>query len=111
MGLGALPIRFGSSTKPAPGFKLEVLDENTSPLPPGEIGTLSIKLPMPPGCLPTLWKNDKGYISSYLKAFPGYYQTGDAGYIDEDGYVWVMTRTDDIINAVPSPHLTMPTKA
>ncbi len=98
LGLGALPIRFGSSTKPAPGFKLEVLDENTLPLPPGEIGALSIKLPMPPGCLPTLWKNDAGYISSYLRDFPGYYQTGDAGYIDKDGYVWVMTRTDDIIN-------------
>tara|TARA_B100000686_G_scaffold346592_1_gene433597 strand:- start:612 stop:1892 length:1281 start_codon:yes stop_codon:yes gene_type:complete len=98
LGLGMLPIRFGSSTKPAPGFKLEVLDENTLPLPPGEIGALSIKLPMPPGCLPTLWKNDAGYISSYLRDFPGYYQTGDAGYIDKDGYVWVMTRTDDIIN-------------
>ena len=58
----------------------------------------SIKLPMPPGCLPTLWQNDEGYISSYLKDFPGYYQTGDAGFIDEEGYVWVMTRTDDIIN-------------
>ena len=98
LGLGALPIKFGSSTKPAPGFKLEVLDENSSPLPSGEIGALSIKLPMPPGCLPTLWKNNEGYVSSYLKEFPGYYQTGDAGYIDEDGYVWVMTRTDDIIN-------------
>jgi len=98
LGLGALPIRFGSSTKPAPGFELEALDENTSPLPPGKIGALSIKLPMPPGCLPTLWNNDEGYINSYLKEFPGYYQTGDAGYIDEDGYIWVMTRTDDIIN-------------
>ena len=98
LGLGALPIKFGSSTKPAPGFKLEVLDEKATPLPPGEIGALSIKLPMPPGCLPTLWQNDEGYISSYLKDFPGYYQTGDAGFIDEEGYVWVMTRTDDIIN-------------
>ncbi|MAZ59658.1 MAG: propionyl-CoA synthetase [Chloroflexi bacterium] len=98
LGLGALPIKFGSSTKPAPGFKLEVLDEKATPLPPGEIGALSIKLPMPPGCLPTLWQNDDGYISSYLKDFPGYYQTGDAGFIDEEGYVWVMTRTDDIIN-------------
>jgi len=98
LGLGALPIKFGSSTKPAPGFKLEVLDEKAIPLPSGEIGALSIKLPMPPGCLPTLWQNDEGYISSYLKDFPGYYQTGDAGFLDEDGYVWVMTRTDDIIN-------------
>ena len=75
-----------------------MLDEKATPLPPGEIGALSIKLPMPPGCLPTLWQNDDGYISSYLKDFPGYYQTGDAGFIDEEGYVWVMTRTDDIIN-------------
>ena len=98
LGLGALPIKFGSSTKPAPGFTVDVLDEKAAPVPTGKIGALSIKLPMPPGCLPTLWKNDEGYISSYLKDFPGYYQTGDAGYIDEDGYVWVMTRTDDIIN-------------
>ncbi len=98
IGLGTLPIKFGSSTKPAPGFDLQVLDEAAAPIKAGEIGALSIKLPMPPGCLPTLWQNDEGYVASYLKDYPGYYKTGDAGYIDEDGYVWVMTRTDDIIN-------------
>jgi propionyl-CoA synthetase len=98
LGLGALPIKYGSSTKPAPGFDLQVLDEQAIEVKAGEIGALSVKLPMPPGCLPTLWENDEGYISSYLEEYPGYYKTGDAGYIDEEGYVWVMTRTDDIIN-------------
>jgi propionyl-CoA synthetase len=65
---------------------------------PGQTGALSIRLPMPPGCLPTLWQNDRGFIESYLTEFPGYYKTADAGYIDEDGYVFVMSRTDDIIN-------------
>ncbi|HHZ67450.1 MAG: Acetyl-coenzyme A synthetase [Alphaproteobacteria bacterium MarineAlpha9_Bin5] len=98
LGLGALPIKYGSSTKPAPGFDLQVLNEQAIEVQAGEIGALSVKLPMPPGCLPTLWKNDEGYISSYLEDYPGYYKTGDAGYVDEEGYVWVMTRTDDIIN-------------
>src|SRR5581483_8011266 len=67
-------------------------------LPPGEIGAISIKLPLPPGALPTLWQADARFVESYLSAYPGYYQTGDAGFIDEDGYIHVMTRTDDIIN-------------
>ncbi len=98
VGLGLLPEKAGSSTKPSPGYRLDVLDETGHPVAPGEIGALAIKLPLPPGCLPTLWHNDQGYVESYLTEFPGYYQTGDAGYIDEDGYVFVMTRTDDIIN-------------
>jgi propionyl-CoA synthetase len=77
---------------------VRVLDEAGQPVKPGEIGNLAVKLPLPPGSLTTLWQADERYVSSYLAAFPGYYQSGDAGYIDEDGYVFVMTRTDDIIN-------------
>jgi len=97
-GLGLMPLKPGSSTLPSPGYDLRVLDEAAKPLPPGKIGALAIRLPMPPSCLPTLWHNDDGFVSSYLSEFPGHYKTGDAGYIDEDGYVFVMTRTDDIIN-------------
>jgi propionyl-CoA synthetase len=99
MGLHHFPVKEGSPTKPAPGWNLQVLDpEAKTPVKAGEIGALVVKLPLPPGTLPTLWNNDQGYIKSYLEEFPGYYKTADAGYIDEDGYAFVMTRTDDIIN-------------
>lgn len=97
-GLHRFPIKPGSPTKPAPGWSLSVLGNDGHPVRPGEIGALVAKLPLPPGTLPTLWQNDQRYLNSYLKEFPGYYQTADAGFIDEDGYVFVMARTDDIIN-------------
>ncbi len=99
LGLHAFPVKEGSPTKPAPGWNLQVLDPDTQKqVKPGEIGALVVKLPLPPGTLPTLWNNDERYVQSYLKEFPGYYKTADAGFIDEDGYAYVMTRTDDIIN-------------
>ncbi len=97
-GLGLLPVKPGSPTVPMPGFALMVLDEAGRPVPPGRIGALVIALPLPPGALPTLWNQDERMHSSYLAEFPGYYQSGDAGLVDEDGYVYVMGRTDDIIN-------------
>ncbi|NQV22441.1 MAG: AMP-binding protein, partial [Rhodospirillales bacterium] len=98
VGLGTLPVKHGSPTKPVPGYDIRVLDESCNQVKAGDIGAISIKLPLPPGCLPTLWHNDDGYISSYLTEYPGYYKTADAGYEDEDGYFYVMSRTDDIIN-------------
>jgi propionyl-CoA synthetase len=98
MGLHHFPVKQGSPTKPAPGWNVQVLDPSCNPVKAGDIGALVVKLPLPPGTLPTLWKNDAGYIKSYLEEFPGYYKTADAGFIDEDGYVFVMSRTDDIIN-------------
>ncbi|MGB5156774.1 AMP-binding protein [Desulfobacterium sp. N47] len=98
MGLCHFPVKQGSPTKPAPGWNLTVFDENNNIAKPGQIGALVVKLPLPPGTLPTLWNNDDGFINAYLKEFPGYYKTADAGFIDEDGYVYVMTRTDDVIN-------------
>ena len=98
IGLGMLPVRPGSCTKPVPGYDVRVLGDDGKELLPGQIGSIVVKLPLPPGCLPTLWNNDEGYRKSYLSAFPSYYLTADAGYKDEDGYLWVMTRTDDIIN-------------
>ncbi len=98
VGIEQLPIKYGSPTRPAPGWEAHVLDEGGNEVPTGQIGALVMKLPLPPGTLPTLWNADDRFVESYLSAFPGYYQTGDAGYIDEDGYVFVMTRTDDIIN-------------
>ena len=97
-GIELLPVVPGSPTKPVPGFVLEVLDGEGKVLPAGEIGALALKLPLPPGAFTTLWGNDERFISSYFKTFPGYYETGDAGYIDADGYVFVMARTDDVIN-------------
>jgi propionyl-CoA synthetase len=98
VGLGTLPVKYGSPTVPMPGYDLRVLDENNKPVARGRTGSLAIRLPLPPGCLPTLWENDKRFRDSYLTDHPGYYKTADAGYIDEDGYVFVMARTDDIIN-------------
>ncbi|MBO0764237.1 MAG: propionyl-CoA synthetase [Hyphomicrobiaceae bacterium] len=98
VGLGALPVKHGSAAVPMPGYNLEALNDAGQPLRPGETGTLAIRLPLPPSCLPTLWENDKGFRDSYLAEFPGYYTTKDAGHIDEDGYAFVMARTDDVIN-------------
>jgi propionyl-CoA synthetase len=98
MGLHRFPVKQGSPTKPAPGWNLQVVDADNKQMAPGEIGALVVKLPLPPGSLPTLYQHDDRYIESYLEEFPGYYKTADAGYIDEDGYAYVMSRTDDIIN-------------
>ena len=97
-GIEKLPIVAGSPTVPVPGFNVEILDPVGEPLGPGEEGNIAVRLPLPPGTLATLWGNDERFVSSYLSAFPGYYTTGDSGYIDENGYVFVMGRTDDVIN-------------
>jgi len=98
VGLGALPVKYGSSAVPMPGYELQTLDTQGRALPAGETGTLAIKLPLPPGSLVTLWGNDERFERSYLAEFPGYYTTSDAGYFDADGYTYVMARTDDVIN-------------
>ncbi len=98
VGLGQLPIKHGSPTVPMPGYDIRILDEQSKEVPVGVTGAISIKLPLPPSCLPTLWNNDRRFRESYLEEFPGYYKTADAGYVDEDNYVYVMSRTDDIIN-------------
>ncbi len=98
MGLGQLPVKPGSPTKAVPGYDVRVLDEENKELPARQIGSIAIRLPMPPGCLPTLWNNDAGYETSYLLQHPGHYLTGDAGYKDEDDYLYIMSRVDDIIN-------------
>ena len=98
VGLHRFDVKPGSPTKPAPGWNMAVLGEDGKPIAAGDIGAIVAKLPLPPGTLPTLWQNDQRYIDSYLSTFPGYYETADAGFIDEDGYVFVMARTDDIIN-------------
>jgi len=98
MGLHHYPVKYGSPTKAVPGWDVQVLNPECEQVKAGDIGALVVKLPLPPGTLPTLWNNDDGYVKSYLEEFPGYYKTADAGFIDEDGYIYVMSRTDDIIN-------------
>src|SRR6266704_3034113 len=98
LGLGMIPVRPGSCARAVPGYDVRVLGPDGREVPAGQTGSVVIKLPLPPGCLPTLWNNDAGFVQSYLTACPGYYLTADAGYKDADGYLWVMSRTDDIIN-------------
>jgi len=97
-GLGLFDTKYGSAGKPAPGYDVKVLKEDGSEAKPGEMGDICVKLPLPPSTFPTLWNADKRYEENYMTTYPGYYQTYDAGHIDEDGYVWIMSRTDDIIN-------------
>jgi propionyl-CoA synthetase len=98
VGLGMLPVKYGSPTVAMPGYDIHVLDEGGHEVKPGTLGAICVKLPLPPSCLPTLWGNDERFRKSYLDHFPGYYETADAGFMDEDGYVYIMARTDDIIN-------------
>jgi propionyl-CoA synthetase len=97
-GIEHLPSKPGSPSVAMPGFHLALLDEGGEPVPPGTLGAIAVRLPLPPGTLPTLWNAEERFIRSYLSRFPGYYETGDAGMIDEDGYLFVMARTDDVIN-------------
>ncbi len=98
VGLGRLPVKPGSCATPVPGYDVRVLTDEGREAAPRETGNIVITLPLPPGCLPTLWNNDAAYRAAYLSAYPGYYLTADAGYKDEDGYLWIMSRTDDVIN-------------
>jgi propionyl-CoA synthetase len=98
LGIEALPIKVGSPSVAMPGYDVQILDEGGNPMKAGELGAIAIKLPLPPGTLPTLWNAEKRFKKSYLTTFPGYYETGDAGMIDEDGYLYIMARTDDVIN-------------
>ncbi|MBI3701797.1 MAG: propionyl-CoA synthetase [Afipia sp.] len=98
VGVGMLPVKHGSPTVAMPGYDVQVVDEAAKPVPAGKMGSIVIRLPLPPACLPTLWQQDERCKEAYFNEFPGYYKTSDAGYIDEDGYVFVMGRTDDIIN-------------
>ncbi len=98
LGIGLLPVKPGSACVPMPGYDLAVLDEAGKPVPPGTMGTIALRLPLPPGCLPTLWGSEERFRASYLATYPGWYDTSDAGVVDEDGYVTVLGRTDDIIN-------------
>ena len=98
MGLDPYPVKMGSPTFPVPGYNVKVLDDEGNSCQSGETGNIVVKLPLPPSCLPTLWNDDKRFRDSYLSKYPGYYLTGDGGIIDEDGYVFVMGRVDDVIN-------------
>ncbi|MFJ7355423.1 propionyl-CoA synthetase [Phyllobacterium sp. NPDC097923] len=97
-GLGMLPVKYGSPTVPMPGYDVQVLDDAGHPVKRGELGNIVVKLPLPPACLPTLWNADQRFCEAYMAEFPGYYKTADAGIIDDDGYIYIMSRTDDIIN-------------
>ncbi|MEM6761011.1 MAG: propionyl-CoA synthetase [Pseudomonadota bacterium] len=97
-GLEALPVKIGSPTVAMPGYDVQILDDAGHPVAPGELGAIAVKLPLPPGTLPTLWNAEDRFAKSYLNTFPGYYETGDAGMMDEDGYLYIMARTDDVIN-------------
>ncbi|WP_374634794.1 propionyl-CoA synthetase [Paracoccus sp. (in: a-proteobacteria)] len=98
IGIEVMPTKLGSPSVPMPGYDVQVLDEGGNPVPRGTLGAITLKLPLPPGTLPTLWNAESRFRKSYLEHFPGYYETGDAGYIDEDGYLYIMARTDDVIN-------------
>jgi propionyl-CoA synthetase len=98
MGIEPLPVKLGSPSVAMPGYDVQILDEAGNEMPAGEMGAIAIKLPLPPGTLPTLWNAEERFVSAYLETFPGYYETGDAGYKDEDGYLYIMARTDDVIN-------------
>jgi len=98
MGIELLPVKSGSPTRAVAGYDVQVLDEDGNQMPEGDIGAIVVKLPLPPGTLPTLWNADQRYKDSYLKRYDGYYLTGDAGFKDEDGYLWIMSRIDDVIN-------------
>jgi propionyl-CoA synthetase len=98
VGLGMAPVKPGSCTWPIPGYDIRVLDDDGLEVPPGRIGTIVVRLPLPPGCLTTLWQKDREYAETYLSQYPGHYFTADAGYFDDDRYLWIMSRTDDIIN-------------
>jgi propionyl-CoA synthetase len=98
IGYGMLPVKYGSPTVPMPGYDVQIVDDGCKPVEHGKMGNIVVKLPLPPGCLPTLWQNDAKFKESYLAEFPGYYKTADAGYKDQDGYLYIMGRTDDIIN-------------
>ncbi|MCP4185096.1 MAG: propionyl-CoA synthetase [Hyphomicrobiales bacterium] len=98
IGLGQLPVKYGSPTVAMPGYDVRILDDEGHRIATGDLGNIVVKLPLPPGCLPNLWNAEQRFRDAYLTEFPGYYQTSDAGYIDEDGYLYIMARTDDIIN-------------
>ncbi|MBY6055662.1 propionate-CoA ligase PrpE [Leisingera daeponensis] len=98
LGIEELPTKLGSPAVPMPGYEVDILDEGGNPVAAGELGAIAVKLPLPPGTLPTLWNAEERFRKSYLTTFPGYYETGDAGMKDEDGYLYIMARTDDVIN-------------
>jgi propionyl-CoA synthetase len=98
MGVEKLPVKLGSPSVPMPGYEIDILDAEGNKLPPGELGAIAIKWPLPPSCMSTIWGADKAFVDKYFTTFPDYYESGDAGYKDEDGYVYIMARTDDVIN-------------